>query len=85
MVDRHLEALDRGNAEGRTQWRRRSKRGLTCGAHMSVIGKREGGAAQRRKLMRKTYSEGCAKGVRDCRTGWVRRQPRRGSGLAQVS
>jgi hypothetical protein len=37
---------------------RRRKRGLTCGAHMAVIGGREGGVAQRRKLMREMYSDG---------------------------
>jgi hypothetical protein len=31
---------------------------LICGAHMSVIGKRDGGGAQRRTLMRETYSDG---------------------------
>jgi hypothetical protein len=80
MVDRHLEALDQGGREGR-----RRKRGLTYGADISVIWKREGGVAQRRKLKRGTYSDGGAKGAQAYRAGWVRRLPGRGSGLAWAS
>jgi hypothetical protein len=87
MVDRHLEALDRGIGEGWRQWKLaaawRRKRGLTCGAYMSIIGKREGSVAQRCKLMRETYSNGDAKGARAYRSGWVRQRPQRGSGLAR--
>jgi hypothetical protein len=87
MVDRHLEALDRGIGEGWWQWKLaaawRRKRGLTCGAHMSITGKREGSVAQKCKLMRETYSNGDAKGARAYRSGWVRQRPQRGSGLAR--
>jgi hypothetical protein len=80
MVDRHLEALDRGIGEGWRQWKlaaaRRRKRGLTCGAHMSIIGKREGSVAQRCKLMRETYSNGDAKGAQAYRSDWAGLQGR---------
>jgi hypothetical protein len=55
---------------------------VTCGAHVSVIGKIGGSAAQRRKLIRDTYFDGDSKGAWACQAGWVRRRSGRGSGLA---
>jgi hypothetical protein len=44
MLDRHHEVRDRGNGDGRRQWEtaaaRGKKKGLTCGAHKLVTGKR---------------------------------------------
>jgi hypothetical protein len=60
---------------GQDQWHGRRKRELTCGAHMSVIGKREGDVAQRHKSMKEMYSDKDDMGTQAYWAGWARWWP----------
>jgi hypothetical protein len=59
------------------------KKGLTCGAHMSMTGEREGSATGRRKPKEKAHLREGAMGHAGLLGRRGRRRPEKGSGLAR--
>jgi hypothetical protein len=86
----HHKARRRGGEDGQRRWKivvcgrtratRGEKKGLTCGAHMSVTGEREGGVAGRRKPKEKVHSCEGAMGHAGLLGQQGRQQPGKGSG-----